>query len=348
MDAALAAPCAVPNQAVWCPASCHLVHRVHEGEDAAHAGGGRAAPSPRSAAPAAANGWADGGGRPPRGKPPHSQWQALSPRAPGSARHYPHSQEDHPFSDGAAPPFRGGGAAGRHNEVSESEAAAMSARGDLPATLYPGSADRSNSAIAEYLRNQGTPQFSFPTLLGAAGSPGQAALLSAGAPRVSPGAAGDADGHAGRMQAEGSRCWERTMQRRLRCPPLLRTTRPAPPANACSFSPLLCTRRPQYLPPLSLDNRSAQSMAAVGGGAPAGGSAAGAAGAGQQLVVGSYPANITAQVWRQQQGQGQHQQLWQQQRPPAAAAAAQSVGLCHPAPPCAASHDSHVSGRCDG
>ncbi|PSC67241.1 AMP deaminase isoform A [Micractinium conductrix] len=211
----------------------YYANGVHEGEDAAHAGGGRAAPSPRSAAPAAANGWADGGGRPPRGKPPHSQWQALSPRAPGSARHYPHSQEDHPFSDGAAPPFRGGGAAGRHNEVSESEAAAMSARGDLPATLYPGSADRSNSAIAEYLRNQGTPQFSFPTLLGAAGSPGQAALLSAGAPR--------------------------------------------------------------YLPPLSLDNRSAQSMAAVGGGAPAGGSAAGAAGAGQQLVVGSYPANITAQ-----------------------------------------------------
>lgn len=114
----------------------------------------------------AAGGWADasGGGaaRPPRGKPS----PRLSPRQGDSDAH---------FTEASVPPLRRG-----INEVSESEAGALSGSGQRPATLYAGPADRSNQAAAGYLRNQG---FSFPTMLASGASPGQSQLLS-GAPRV--------------------------------------------------------------------------------------------------------------------------------------------------------------------
>lgn len=112
-----------------------------------------ASPSPRQsvllgAGGSAANGWADGGGaaaaRPPRPK--------SSPRMPAPMLGPPSGragETDAAFTDGTPPGLRG-----RMNEVSESEAAALCGSGQRPAHLYAGPANRSNTAAAEYLRNQ--------------------------------------------------------------------------------------------------------------------------------------------------------------------------------------------------
>jgi hypothetical protein len=196
-----------------------------------------ASPSPRQSvlvgAGGSANGWADGGGsaagRPPR--PKSSPRMPVPMLGPPSGRA---GETDAAFTDGTPPGLRG-----RINEVSESEAAALSGSGQRPAHLYAGPANRSNTAAAEYLRNQG---FTFPTMLAAGASPGQAQLLQSA---------------------------------------------------------------PWFVPPLSLDGRAGSATLPPGfvpslqpsGSMPAG--AAGTAalsGSANQVVVGSYPAAITAQA----------------------------------------------------
>ena len=111
-----------------------------------------ASPSPRQSVlvaaggAGAANGWGDGSGagRPPR--PKASPRMSAAQLAPPAGRA---GETDAAFTDGTPPGLRGG-----LNEVSESEAAALSGSGQRPAHLYAGPANRSNTAAAEYLRNQ--------------------------------------------------------------------------------------------------------------------------------------------------------------------------------------------------
>lgn len=189
-----------------------------------------ASPSPRQSALMGAggsvNGWAEGGAAAAAGRPPRPK---SSPRMPAPMLGPPSGragETDAAFTDGTPPGLRG-----KMNEVSESEAAALSGSGQRPVHLYAGPANRSNTAAAEYLRNQvggtgsGTSTsaststggskagasgllllarlthasaashalatlpsrcqgFTFPTMLAAGASPGQAQLLQA-APRVS-------------------------------------------------------------------------------------------------------------------------------------------------------------------
>ncbi len=111
-----------------------------------------ASPSPRQSVLVGAGGgaaaWADGAGSA-AGRPPRPK---SSPRMPAPMLGPPSGragETDAAFTDGTPPGLRG-----RLNEVSESEAAALSGSGQRPAHLYAGPANRSNTAAAEYLRNQ--------------------------------------------------------------------------------------------------------------------------------------------------------------------------------------------------
>lgn len=156
----------------------------------------RASPSPRHGQ--AGGGW-DGTGRPPR--PGSKVALALSPRMAAQQGQDPEAafgpfepESDTGFTDQPAglPRSR------PTNELSESEAAAMTDQASRPATLYTGPADRSNQAAAGYLRNQG---FTFPTMLSGTASPGQQQLMQ-GAPRVRPCTAGGGAGEGvGRLPA---------------------------------------------------------------------------------------------------------------------------------------------------
>ncbi|KAL4432444.1 hypothetical protein ABPG77_001743 [Micractinium sp. CCAP 211/92] len=156
----------------------------------------RASPSPRHGQ--AGGGW-DGTGRPPR--PGSKVALALSPRMATQQGQHPEQafgpfelESDTGFTDQPAglPRSR------PTNELSESEAAAMTDQASRPATLYTGPADRSNQAAAGYLRNQG---FTFPTMLSGNASPGQQQLMQ-GAPRFVPPLA--LDGRAPSMSSAGS------------------------------------------------------------------------------------------------------------------------------------------------
>lgn len=127
----------------------------------------------------AAGGKAGNGHLDPRGSRGKQSPRFMQPLAPGQHHHDGPDTEALLSEDNAAglPPQR----LRQVNEVSESEAWAVVGRGERPAHIYAGPADRSNQAAAGYLRNQ---SFSFPTMLAAGASPSQAQMLQA-APRVS-------------------------------------------------------------------------------------------------------------------------------------------------------------------
>ncbi|EFN59016.1 hypothetical protein CHLNCDRAFT_137692 [Chlorella variabilis] len=125
----------------------------------------------------AAGGKAGNGHLDPRGSRGKQSPRFMQPLAPGQHHHDGPDTEALLSEDNAAglPPQR----LRQVNEVSESEAWAVVGRGERPAHIYAGPADRSNQAAAGYLRNQ---SFSFPTMLAAGASPSQAQMLQA-APR---------------------------------------------------------------------------------------------------------------------------------------------------------------------
>lgn len=240
----------------------------------------RASPSPRGST-AAGNGWGEGasggGGRTPRAKPSARLSQPAV-----------ESEDQGLFTEGSLPrPGR------RPNELSESEAAALAGSGQRPAHLYAGPSDRSQ-ATAGYLRGQG---FSFPTMLAGGASPGQSQLLQS-APRVG-GCGGGACGGDWHLPGWPHYCGTAAALLPGGVAPGQCLTLLLP-----CITPLPCPL--QYVPPLSLDGRSASGQLPAG--LPAVStpkSAAGALGGGGsgaqlqppgQLVVGSYPAAITAQA----------------------------------------------------